>query len=113
MSTATSQQLAAIVARGNVLVSAGAGTGKTSTVTDRCLHLVLYERCSIEQILMVTFTEAAAAEMRERLRKKIRETADAASPETDSAHWLAEQLALLDNAPISTLHSFCLELVRR
>lgn len=113
MSTPTPQQQAAISARGNVLVSAGAGTGKTSTVTDRCLHLVLHERCSIEQILMVTFTEAAAAEMRERLRKNVRKAADTAAPESDTAQWLTEQLALLDNAPISTLHSFCLELVRR
>ena len=113
MSAPTQQQLAAIAARGNVLVAAGAGTGKTSTVTERCLDLILRERCSIEQILMVTFTEAAAAEMRERLRKKLREAADTATPEGDSALWLAEQLALLDHAPISTLHSFCLELVRR
>jgi ATP-dependent helicase/nuclease subunit A len=158
MSATTPQQSAAIIARGNILVAAGAGTGKTSTVTERCLDLVLRERCSIEEILMVTFTEAAAAEMRERLRKKIREAADVAagilpavapgfqpggksatsnegpkgseapaparpnpdgrmpsSPagETPAATWLAEQLALLDHAPISTLHSFCLELVRR
>lgn len=113
MSVPTPQQRAAIAARGNVLVAAGAGTGKTSTVTERCLDLILRERCSIEQILMVTFTEAAAAEMRERLRRKLREAADAAGPEDDSALWLAEQLALLDHAPISTLHSFCLELVRR
>ena len=113
MSAPTPQQHAAISARGNVLVAAGAGTGKTSTVTERCLHLVLHEHCSIEEILMVTFTEAAAAEMRERLRKQLRAAADVAIPESDSAHWLAEQLALLDNAPISTLHGFCLELVRR
>lgn len=113
MSAPTSQQAAAIAARGNVLVAAGAGTGKTSTVTERCLDLVLRERCSIEQILMVTFTEAAAAEMRDRLRKKLREAADLAAPESDAALWLAEQIALLDHAPISTLHSFCLELVRR
>ena len=62
---------------------------------------------------MVTFTEAAAAEMRERIRHKLREAADAAAPDTDDAHRLAEQLALLDHAPISTLHSFCLDLVRR
>lgn len=113
MSAPTPQQLAAIAARGNVLVAAGAGTGKTSTVTARCLDLVLRERCSLEQILMVTFTEAAAAEMRERLRRKLREAADAAAPDGHPALWLAEQLALLDHAPISTLHGFCLELVRR
>jgi ATP-dependent helicase/nuclease subunit A len=109
----TPQQLTAIAARGNILVAAGAGTGKTSTVTARCLDLILREQCSVEQILMVTFTEAAAAEMRERIRKALRRAAEAAAPESPEATWLAEQLALLDPAPISTLHSFCLELVRR
>ena len=112
MSAPTTQQQAAIAARGNVLVAAGAGTGKTSTVTDRCVDLVLRERCPIDQILMVTFTEAAAAEMRERLRKKLR-AADSAKPGADSNPWLTEQIALLDTASISTLHSFCLELVLR
>ena len=113
MSASTSQQAAAIAARGNVLVAAGAGTGKTSTVTERCLQLVLQEKCSLEEILMVTFTEAAAAEMRERIRHKLREASDVAAHATEAAHHLAEQLALLDHAPISTLHSFCLDLVRR
>jgi ATP-dependent helicase/nuclease subunit A len=113
VSPATSQQQAAIAARGNVLVAAGAGTGKTSTVTERCLQLVLREKCSIEEILMVTFTEAAAAEMRERIRQRLREAAGQTAPDSDPAHWLAEQIALLERAPISTLHSFCLGLVRR
>jgi len=113
MSEPTSQQLAAVAARGDALVAAGAGTGKTSTVTERCLELVLRERCSIEEILLVTFTEAAATEMRERIRQRLRLAADQAPPDSDDAGWLAEQLALLERAPLSTLHSFCLELVRR
>lgn len=113
MSASTAQQLAAIAARGNVLVAAGAGTGKTSTVTARCLDLIVREQCSIEHILLVTFTEAAAAEMRERIRTALRDQVAAAAADTPGAHWLAEQLALLDTAPISTLHSFCLDLVRR
>ncbi len=113
MSAPTTQQLAAITARGNVLVAAGAGTGKTSTITARCLELVLKERCPLDAILMVTFTEAAAAEMRERIRKTLREAAEKAAPDSDDARWLAEQLALLDTAPISTLHSFCLDLARQ
>ena len=68
MSTFTPQQSEAITAHGNVLVVAGAGTGKTHTLISRCLRLVTEERVSIENILMVTFTEAAAAEMRARLR---------------------------------------------
>jgi ATP-dependent helicase/nuclease subunit A len=105
----TAQQQAAIAARGNVLVVAGAGAGKTRTSVDRCLAWLLDARNpgSIDQILMVTFTEAAAAEMRQRLRAQL-EAVQAADP---SPH-AAEQLALLETAWICTLHSFCFRLVR-
>jgi ATP-dependent exoDNAse (exonuclease V) beta subunit len=66
----TAAQKQAVAARGNVLVVAGAGTGKTRTLVERCLHCLLEEKppASIEEILMVTFTEAAATEMREKIR---------------------------------------------
>ncbi len=102
-------QRQAIEARGNVLVVAGAGTGKTFTVVQRALSLLLEEGASLEHILMVTFTEAAAAEMRQRIRRSL---LDVQRNQPDSAH-LARQLALLDTAQISTLHSFCLALVRQ
>src|SRR5439155_15601166 len=65
----TSAQQEAIGARGNVLVIAGAGTGKTRTLVERCLSCLLDEKhpASLDEILMVTFTEAAAAEMRQRI----------------------------------------------
>ncbi len=109
MSQPTPQQQAAIAARGDVLVVAGAGAGKTRALVDRCLAWLLDAQNpgSLDQILMVTFTEAAAAEMRQRLRARLEE-AHAASP---SPH-LAEQLALLETALICTLHSFCFRLVR-
>ena len=108
MSPFTPHQAEAIRARGNVLVVAGAGTGKTHTLVERCVTLVLDEGCSLENILMVTFTEAAAAEMRHRIRLALIDR-QAQHPENDH---LAQQLALLDTAHISTLHSFCLTLVR-
>ena len=62
----TPSQRQAVAARGNVLVMAGAGTGKTHTLVERCLHCLCAEQppASLEEILVVTFTEAAAAEMR-------------------------------------------------
>ncbi len=105
----TPAQIQAIAARGNVIVVAGAGTGKTSTLVERCVAL-LGEGCSVERILMVTFTEAAAAEMRHRLRVRLAAAAAQAAPER--VDWWQEQLALLDTARICTLHSFCLQLVR-
>ncbi|KAF0180848.1 MAG: recombination helicase AddA [Limisphaerales bacterium] len=109
MSNFTPAQQSAIAARGDVLVVAGAGTGKTRTLVARVLQL-LQEGASLDQFLLVTFTEAAAAEMRARLRKALQnEFEQASAPVADR---LAEQLALLDTAQISTLHSFCLRLVR-
>ncbi|MCX6901993.1 MAG: UvrD-helicase domain-containing protein [Verrucomicrobia bacterium] len=113
MNCLTTSQQDAIEARGNVLVVAGAGTGKTRTLVERCLALLLEPRdglapVSLEHILMVTFTEAAAAEMRHRIREALLER-QAGQP--DHEH-LARQLALLDTAHISTLHSFCLSLAQ-
>jgi ATP-dependent helicase/nuclease subunit A len=106
----TSSQARAVAARGNVIVVAGAGTGKTSTLVDRCIEL-LREGASLDRVLMVTFTDAAAAEMRHRLRARLQELADT-STETSARDRFEEQLALVESARISTLHSFCLELVR-
>jgi ATP-dependent helicase/nuclease subunit A len=108
MSDFTPQQLAAINGQGNLLLVAGAGTGKTHTLVERCLRFVIEERVSLENILMVTFTEAAAAEMRARIRGALQQR-QAARP--DDEH-LAQQLALLDTARICTMHSFCLQLAR-
>jgi hypothetical protein len=71
--TLTGAQQQAITAKGNVLVVAGAGTGKTRTLVERCLNCLLHETppVSVDEILMVTFTEAAAAEMRQRIRKRL------------------------------------------
>ena len=108
-------QQAAVEARGNVLVAAGAGTGKTSTLVQRCLSLILevQPRASLENLLLVTFTEAAAAEMRARLREELLRRLTAEPYGSERAETLEGQLALLDTARISTLHGFCLELVRQ
>ena len=108
MSAFTEAQKQAIEARGNVIVVAGAGTGKTRTLVERCLRCVMDDECSLENILMVTFTEATATEMRDRIRTRFLERL-AVTP--DSAH-LQKQFALLDTASISTLHAFCLRLLR-
>ena len=106
--TATQQK--AVAARGNVLVMAGAGTGKTSTLVARCVDCLGSgdPPASLEQLLVVTFTEAAAAEARERIRAAL----DQKFAETGAVHW-AQQLALFDTAHIGTLHAFCFQLVRQ
>jgi ATP-dependent helicase/nuclease subunit A len=111
----TAQQQRAIAARGNVLVVAGAGAGKTQTVVDRCLAWLLDPQngASIDQVLMVTFTQAAAAEMRQRLRQNLEDAQARLERAGSPSLHLAESLALLDTAHICTLHSFCFHLVSR
>ena len=106
----TRDQRRAIELRGNVLVVAGAGTGKTKTLVERCVNWLLASpENSLDHVLMVTFTEAAAAEMRQRIRVEL-QARQLLSPH--DGH-LIEQLALLETAFISTLHSFCFRLVRQ
>ncbi|WCJ59274.1 helicase-exonuclease AddAB subunit AddA [Fontisphaera persica] len=111
MPSLTSQQAAAVKAQGNVLLMAGAGTGKTSTLVARCLYWLFeaQRRTSLDRVLMVTFTDAAATEMRERIRQALWER----SQQEQEREQAQLQLALLDTAHIRTLHSFNLELVRR
>jgi len=104
----TPSQQRAVTARGNVLVMAGAGTGKTQTLIARCLDCLERDGAGMDELLVVTFTEAAAAEMRQRLRKSLEEKIVA---QPDDARW-QEQLARFDLAHIGTLHSFCLKLIR-
>jgi ATP-dependent helicase/nuclease subunit A len=110
----TPSQRQAIAARGNVLVMAGAGTGKTRTLIARCLDCLERERASLDELLIVTFTEAAAAELRQRLRRAIEEkmAAESISQQPATGNFWQEQLARFDLAHIGTLHSFCLRLVR-
>ncbi|MGB2987222.1 MAG: UvrD-helicase domain-containing protein, partial [Phycisphaerae bacterium] len=110
----TSQQREAISTTGrSVIVSAAAGSGKTAVLAERCAYLVCDapsgERCEVDQLLVLTFTDAAAAEMRSRIVEAIRARSQA-RPHDDR---LREQVALVDTAKISTIHSFCLWLVRR
>src|SRR4051812_38857003 len=110
MNQPTPNQQKAIDCTGNLLVVAGAGAGKTRTLVQRCIAWLSNGKNpgSLDEILMVTFTEAAAVEMRKRIRETLEEKLHNAP---DNFH-LAEQLALLDIAQISTLHSFCFQLVR-
>ncbi|MGH7970107.1 MAG: UvrD-helicase domain-containing protein, partial [Limisphaerales bacterium] len=106
----TETQVKAVAARGNVVLVAGAGTGKTHTLVERCLACLVREepRASLDELLMVTFTEAAAAEMRQRIRARLEQQA---ASQPGEAHW-QEQIALFETANIGTLHSFCLKLIR-
>lgn len=98
-------QQQAIDLRGkNILVSASAGSGKTSVLVERLCKLVLVDKISIDRILAMTFTEDAANEMKDRLKKRLQE-----KPQTD---YIQSQLALLETASICTIDGFCLSIVK-
>jgi len=94
------EQLAAVVATGNVFVSAGAGTGKTSVLVERYVRAVCDHGLDVDSILVITYTRKAAGELRGRIRAAL---VDRGRPE------LARQL---DGAWISTIHGFCNRLLK-
>jgi ATP-dependent helicase/nuclease subunit A len=94
------QQLAAVEARGEVFVSAGAGTGKTSVLVERFVRAVCDDGLDVESVLVITYTRKAAGELRARIRAALHER---------GRHDLAREL---DGAWISTIHGFCARLLR-
>ena len=89
----------------NILVSAAAGSGKTAVLVERILSMVTDERrpVDIDKLLIVTFTKAAAGEMKERIRDAL----DKRLEEDPEDEYLQRQLTLLNNAQITTIDSFC------
>ena len=96
---------------GEVIVSASAGTGKTSVVIERAWRLVRSGQANADELLVVTFTEDAAEQLKNRFRARLNEETAKAEQEELRAH-LRRQLHRLDRAQISTIHSFCLRVVR-
>ena len=106
----------------NILVSAAAGSGKTTVLIERIKQLVLEDRVDIDRFLITTFTNAAAAEMKEKMEKAIQkelnqmQAASAAgglsAEEGDKYAFLQKQLQLLPQASISTFHTFSLGVMR-
>ncbi|MFD1708030.1 helicase-exonuclease AddAB subunit AddA [Siminovitchia sediminis] len=108
----TDEQWKAIFAKDqDVLVAAAAGSGKTAVLVERIIQKIIAEQdpLNVDQLLVVTFTNAAAAEMRARIGAAL---SQAINERPESNH-LRKQLGLLNRASISTLHSFCLEAVRK
>jgi len=105
----TKEQQEAIEIRDrNILVSAAAGSGKTAVLVERIKQLVLRDRVSLDRMLIVTFSNAAASEMREKIVDAI-----SAELEGSSDPFLREQLNLIHRANISTFHAFSMEVIRR
>ena len=107
----TNEQEAAITARGaSVTVSAAAGSGKTSVLVERLIRLLAdeEEKWPAERMVVVTFTQDAAGEVRHRLNEALLRRI----PELPENAWLRRQQTMLQSAKISTIHSFCFDLLR-
>ena len=105
----TKEQSQAIHEKGsNILVAAAAGSGKTAVLVERIINKIINEKIDIDRLLVVTFTNAAAAEMRERVLEAIYKKLDE-TPENEN---LQRQITLLNKASICTIDSFCLDVVR-
>ncbi|NLX91345.1 MAG: helicase-exonuclease AddAB subunit AddA [Firmicutes bacterium] len=108
----TEEQLEAISLQGkNILVTAGAGSGKTRVLVERLLRRITDRQnpVDLDRLLIVTFTKAAASEMKQRIGIAL-EKALQQNPRSQSLH---RQLLLLNRATITTVHSFCLDVIRR
>ena len=92
----------------NILVAAAAGSGKTAVLVERIINKIINEKIDIDRLLVVTFTNAAASEMRERVLKAIYKKID----ENLEDERLQRQVTLLNKASICTIDSFCLDVVR-
>ena len=105
----TEEQKQAIYEKGsNILVAAAAGSGKTAVLVERIINKIINENIDIDKLLVVTFTNAAASEMRERVLNAIYKKIDE-NPEDER---LQRQVTLLNKASICTIDSFCLDVVR-
>lgn len=110
VSWTTEQQQVIDLRNRNILVSAAAGSGKTAVLVERIVKIITDKNHSvdIDHLLIVTFTNAAAAEMRERIGNAIEKVLD----EQPGNEHLLRQLTLIHNAQITTIDSFCLYVVR-
>ncbi len=106
----TKEQSKAIQASSGTLVSAAAGSGKTAVLVERVIRLLTVEKISADRLLIVTFTDLAAKEMRLRIEKRMNEECRTCSNE-DKGFFIKQKLQLR-NAKICTIDSFCIELVR-
>ncbi|MDD7305984.1 MAG: UvrD-helicase domain-containing protein [Peptoniphilaceae bacterium] len=93
----------------NIIISAAAGSGKTRVLVDRVISLVINEKVDIDKMIIVTFTNKASVEMKDRIRQAFE---DEMIKDGSDKIFLRKQIKLLKNSQIKTLHSFCSDMLR-
>src|SRR5947208_230228 len=107
----TPEQLAGITTHDrSLLLSAAAGSGKTAVLSERCAYLVCDANppCDVDELLVLTFTKAAATEMKGRIQQALRKRL-----ESSPTKRLIHQIALAEHAQVSTIHGFCARVLRQ
>ena len=113
MNWTTEQSQAIYKKDSNILVAAAAGSGKTAVLVERIINKIIKEKIDIDRLLVVTFTNAAASEMRERILKSIYQIIDSEEPQDEETiNHLQRQITLLNKANICTIDSFCLDVIK-
>ena len=103
------QQKAVDMQGTDLVVFASAGAGKTTVLVKRLLKRIIKDGLALDEIVAMTFTEAAASEIKDRLRQSLMKAKSNDDGDTD---FLQRQIAALDSADISTIHSFCLSIIK-
>ena len=109
----TTAQKKAIESKGSILVTASAGTGKTAVLTEKVASLFLNEGITMNQLLVMTFSSAAAEEMKTRISNKLSELAKDKSIKLNKRRFLFSQIRLLHTANIKTIHAFCNDIIKK
>ena len=107
------QQLILDTTNKDIIVSAGAGSGKTFVMIEKILKQIIDNRTPVTRLVVVTFTNAAASEMRQKLEKRLREYLDTLENTDDEYQFILQQINLLPQSNISTLHKFCQNIISK
>lgn len=105
------QELAINTTDKNIVVAASAGGGKTTLLINRLTKRIVSDRISLDEIIAITFTEYAAINMKKRLIKSLKQALNDAKNDEES-NFINQQLSLVDNSNISTIHSLCLKIIK-
>ena len=97
---------------GNLLVSAAAGSGKTAVLVERVLRKILNGKSTVDRLLIVTFTEAAASEMRQKIVKRLSEYVRNREGDDETLRLVKAQISLAQTADIMTIDGFCNRVVQ-
>jgi len=97
----------------SILVSASAGTGKTTTMIRKILRILLVEKVDVDKLLIVTYTTAAASKMKRDLYMGLVSALKIAEGDNEMVNHITNQMDLLNNADIGTIHSFCNKIIKK